>query len=152
MQITLAGRWLGRDWPILLVCKLGVIMIIFREAFVHVFRPAAARAANLEYEEFSRKVSERFWSSGRFVLVLVVLALIALWCVGKIGPGLAWDLGKVASCVGNALLGWATWFALWDGSPSYKGGRPDELAREGIFRVLISLGVLLSVFGGGWWQ
>lgn len=125
---------------------------MFALAFIHVFRPAVAVTLPDADPGSAKDVFRQFWKSGMCVAGLVFAAVLSLWLTGKIGSQLIMDWGKVAACLGNGFMGWATWFALWDGQSSWDGTRPDEIARSGIFRCLITIGILLSVFGGGWWQ
>lgn len=119
---------------------------MFRHAVQHALLMRAVRN-----DELSRAVFKDLWASARDVALMIGLGLAGLYLAGKVHPSLPLDVGKCSSMVGAWLGGWGAWLALKDGRRSWKGGRPDELARAGLFRLLFAPGVLFSVFGAGWW-
>lgn len=121
------------------------------QAVVHICAINSAKVENAKYAEFSEAVRRDFYRSARPIVFIAVLSAVVLWLTGRIGPGLDFHWGRACASAGALLAGWATWFALADGNNSWGRERPDELARVGIFRVLMWPGVLLSVVGAAWW-
>lgn len=122
-----------------------------RHACVHIFANHKARAANANYAELSQAVLRDFCRSARPIAYIVVISVVMLWLTGRVHPSLDVHWGRACASAGALLAGWATWFALADGKPSWSRTRPDELARSGIFQALMWPGILLSVVGAAWW-
>ncbi|WP_343735277.1 hypothetical protein [Acidovorax sp.] len=123
-----------------------------KQAWLHVFRlEKAKKAANSSNEQFTEAVRRDLFRSLCPMMILALLASLVLCFTGRIGADFDLHIGRLSSSVGAFLAGWATWFALADRYESYSGDRPDERARNGIFKVLMWPGVFLSVVGAAWW-
>lgn len=101
--------------------------------------------------KLSRAVYRDLWSSAGWVALMVLFGIGLLFASGKVHPSFPLDVGKCCSIAGAWLAGWGTWLGIQGRQASWGSKRPDEVARDGLFRILFIPGVLLSVIGGGWW-
>ena len=120
-------------------------------AFLHLFCLRKAKDLNVGREKCSDLVRKDLIRSLVPLLFIALIAALVLCATGRIGIGFVIHWGRLSASLGAFLAGWATWYALADKTESWGGSTPDELARNGVFKILMWPGILLSVVGAAWW-
>lgn len=125
---------------------------MFAQALQHAFWMQSVRAhENPKQVARSRAVFVDLWKSAGWVALMAALGWCALFTAGKAHPSFPLDVGKLCSVIGIWLAGWGTWLAIQERMGSWDGSLPDEIARDGLFRLLFIPGIFFSVVGAGWW-
>jgi len=104
--------------------------------------------ATRQLNEFRNVLARSFLKA----LLIAVASFGALAAVGKVGPTLPIDYGKVITAIGLGVAAWGTIIQVRSVEPTFRRNYLHEVAQGFVMNALIIGGLFLGAVGALWWQ